>query len=145
MAFTTEQRRDSRETARQTKPIPKVSRSWAAKRKKCANSLRDFCLIFLPEKFFLPFSPDHLRVIEKLERVAREGGTFALAMPRGSGKTELVKATALWSILYGYRKFVVIIGAKALHAQRIIGDMKKSLSNSDEIYAAFPEAVHHVR
>src|SRR5690242_6606896 len=99
MAFTVEQRRESREVNRRAKKIPKVSRAWLAKRKKCADSLRQFCLTFLPEKFFLPFSSDHLKAIAKLERVAREGGTFALAMPRGSGKTELVKATALWSIL----------------------------------------------
>jgi len=32
---------------------------------------------------------DHLRVIAKVERVVRERETLAVAMPRGSGKTNL--------------------------------------------------------
>lgn len=140
-----EKQRETRSGNRRVGPIPKPSRAWATKRRRCAGSLGDFCLTFLPAKFFLPFSGDHLKVIAKLERVARDGGTFALAMPRGSGKTELCKATALWSILYGYRSFVVLVGATAKLAGRMLEDVKSSLAHNDELYAAFPEATHCVR
>jgi hypothetical protein len=101
--------------------------------------------VFLVERFFLPFSPDHERVIAKLERVVRRGGTFAVAMARGSGKTELLKAAALWAILYGYRKFTVIIGPTATHAARVMDDLKTTLAHNDRLAAAFPEACHCVR
>jgi len=140
-----ERNRATREKARDVGEFPKVSAAWRAKRKTCAESLRDFCLTFLPAKFYLNFSPDHLRVIAKLERIVRDGGLLALAMPRGSGKSELVKAAALWALLYGYRKFVVIVGATAADANRMADDIKLSLAHNDFIHAAFPEATHCIR
>jgi len=53
----------------------------------------------------LPWSPDHLKVIAKIEAAVRHGGLFALAMPRGSGKTTLVIRAMLWALLYGFRRF----------------------------------------
>lgn len=126
-------------------PFPKVPAAWKRKRDACAASLKEFCLTFLPGRFTLPFCADHLRVIARLERIVRDGGLLTLAMPRGSGKTELVKAAALWAILYGYRRFVVVIGATATDAVRICEDLKANLSYNDELHAAFPEATHCVR
>jgi hypothetical protein len=143
--FTTEQKREHRKAARDVGEFPKVTRAWRERRKRCAGSLLDFCTTFLRPKFYLAFSADHLRVISKLEEIVLHGGLLAVAMPRGSGKTELVKAAALWAILYGYRKFVVIVGATAGEAVRIMADLKATLAHSDELYAAFPEATHCVR
>ncbi|MFO7858794.1 MAG: LAGLIDADG family homing endonuclease, partial [Ectothiorhodospiraceae bacterium] len=50
------------------------------------SSFRKFCETYFPEVFYLPWSDDHLRVIDKIERAVRTGGLFAMAMPRGSGK-----------------------------------------------------------
>lgn len=139
------QKRAARESAREIGLPPKPAADALARRERCRDSLREFCLTFLPAKFFLAFSPDHLRVIARLETIVREGGLFALAMPRGNGKTELVKAAALWAILYGYRRFVAIIGATAADAVRIAADLKSTLEHNDELDAAFPEATFPVR
>lgn len=140
-----ERKRAARATAREVPPFPKISTAWRAKRKACADSLLEFCRTFLKPKFFLAFSPDHFRVIAKLERIVRGGGLVSVAMPRGSGKSELAKAAALWAILYGYRKFVVIVGATTSDAVRVAEDLKATLAHSDDLYAAFPEAAHCVR
>ncbi|MFO0806047.1 MAG: terminase gpA endonuclease subunit [Gemmataceae bacterium] len=137
-----DQRRAARAAARTVSAPPKPTPAARAKRKRCAESLREFCRVFLAAKFFLAFSDDHLRVIARLEHVVRHGGTFSLAMPRGSGKTELVKAAALWAILYGYRRYVVLIGATAGDATRIMADLKATLEGNADIAAAFPEATH---
>lgn len=50
------------------------------------HSFRTFCENYFSEVFYLDWSPDHLRVMDKIERAVRYGGLFALAMPRGSGK-----------------------------------------------------------
>ena len=42
---------------------------------------------YFPAAFPLPFCPDHVRAIGKLEQAFQRGGLFALAMPRASGKT----------------------------------------------------------
>jgi hypothetical protein len=49
-------------------------------------SFRGFCETYFAEVFYLSWSDDHLRVIEKIEKAVRTGGLFAMAMPRGSGK-----------------------------------------------------------
>jgi len=49
-------------------------------------SFRVFCETYFPDVFYFAWSPDHLRVVEKIERAVRTGGLFAMAMPRGSGK-----------------------------------------------------------
>ncbi|HBT77228.1 MAG TPA: hypothetical protein DEB39_09970, partial [Planctomycetaceae bacterium] len=57
--------------------------------KRKAESLRSFkafCENYFKDVFYLKWSEDHLRVIEKIERSVRHGGLFAMAMPRGSGK-----------------------------------------------------------
>ncbi|VTT97954.1 Uncharacterized protein OS=Isosphaera pallida (strain ATCC 43644 / DSM 9630 / IS1B) GN=Isop_2452 PE=4 SV=1: Terminase_GpA [Gemmataceae bacterium] len=138
-------RRETRAAAREVSDIPPVAPEWQVKRQRCRESLHEFCLTFLPAKFFLTFSEDHIRILGKLERIARHGGTLAIAMPRGSGKSEMVKAAALWSILYGLRRFVVVIGATAGDAVRVMDDLKSQLAHNDALNAAFPEATHCVR
>ncbi len=66
-------------------------------------SFRGFCETYFAEVFYLQWSDDHLRVIEKIEKAVRTGGLFAMAMPRGSGKalaldTPLVTASG-WTTM----------------------------------------------
>lgn len=139
------QRAAARAEKRELGAVPKPTPAWKKKRAACADSLLEFCRVFLPQKFFMGFSRDHLRVIAKFERTARHGGLFAIAMPRGSGKTELSKAAALWAILYGYRRLVAVIGATNRDSVRIMRDLKSTLLHNDAINAAFPEATYAVR
>ena len=88
-------------------PLCKNQKRW----KSCQFNLSLFCETYLAARFFLSWSADQLKVIAKLERAILEGGMFALAMPRGSGKTTLTEAGAVWALLYGHRRFVVLIGA----------------------------------
>lgn len=52
----------------------------------CERNFQLFCESYFPETFALSWSPDHLKVIEKIEKAVLSGGLFAMAMPRGSGK-----------------------------------------------------------
>ena len=73
--------------------IPPVKKP--KRREKAIESFRFFCDTYLPEIFYLPWSKDLLRVIEKIRRVVVDHETLAVAMPRGSGKTMLCLAAAL--------------------------------------------------
>lgn len=53
------------------------------------RSFRAFCENYFPGRFTLTFSKDHLTAIARIEQTVLEGGLFALAMPRNSGKTTL--------------------------------------------------------
>ena len=68
-------------------PLPGIAD--LKRRKKCGKSLLKFCEIYFPDIFYLGWSPDHHEVIKRLEMAILTGGLFALAMPRGTGKTTL--------------------------------------------------------
>ena len=57
------------------------------RKQEAATDFRRFCEAYFPETFYLPWSPDHIKVIAKIEQAVLEGGLFAMAMSRGSGKT----------------------------------------------------------
>ena len=41
-------------------------------------SFRFFCETYFPEVFYFAWSPDHLRVIDKIQKAVRTGGLFAV-------------------------------------------------------------------
>lgn len=115
-----------------------------ARRAAAEQSLLAFTQYF-PESFYLSFSPDHLRVIAKIEEAARHGGLFALAMPRGSGKTTLCITGAMWAILYGYHDFVLLVGASEPAATDMLDSIRMQLETNDLLLADFPEVCYPIR
>lgn len=116
------------------------------KRKSAARkSFRVFCETYLPATFSKPWGPDHLVVIDRLERAVRLGGLFAVAMPRGSGKTSLTEAAALWAVLFGFRRFVVLIGATERHAESLLASIAMELETNELLLADFPAICFPIR
>jgi hypothetical protein len=109
------------------------------RRDSCEKDFKLFCLTYKPIEFALPFSHDHLDVIEKLERVILESELYSIAMPRGSGKTTLAETAVLWASLYGHTKYVVFIGADAGAAQQSLDSIKTDLETNDMLREDFPE------
>src|SRR5262245_31220744 len=95
-----------------------------ASKEACARDFRRFCEVYFPVAFHLAWSADHLRAIAKIEQVVLEGGLFALAMPRGSGKTALSVRAAIWALLYGHRRFVCLIGSTERLAEKMMEAVK---------------------
>lgn len=116
-----------------------------ARKKAAEASFRAFCETYLPEKFGLGWSEDHLLAIGRIEDAVLRGGLFALAMPRGSGKTTLTETAVLWAILFGHRQFVVLIGADKEHAVAMLDNVKVEMETNDLLMADFPEVCHAVR
>src|SRR5690349_10730593 len=67
-----------------------------ARREACEKDFRLFCETYFPSACRLKWSKDHLEVIARMEEVILRGGLFALAMPRGSGKSTLSTRACLW-------------------------------------------------
>jgi len=109
-----------------------------------AASFKEFCDTYFPATFCLPWSDDHLRVIAKIEAAVLGGELFAVAMPRGSGKTSLVEIAALWALLFGYRDFVAIIGADEEHARTMLESIKVECETNDLLADDFPEAIYPI-
>ena len=124
-------------------PLPPVADP--ARRKACERDLRRFALTYFAPRFPLPFIPDHDTVIAALQAVTIDGGQAAYAMPRGSGKTTLVEVAIVFALGYGYRAFVVPIGATAAHADGIVAAVKAEVEANPLLLADFPEMCHPVR
>jgi hypothetical protein len=116
-----------------------------ARRAAAAESLQFFAKTYLGQIFYLPWSADHERVIAKMERCARDGGLFAVAMPRGSGKTSIAIAAVLWALLFNLRSFCVLLAATDAKAEQLLNVIKSHLLKNDLLAEDFPEVCHAVR
>jgi len=111
----------------------------------CRRDFRMFCETYFPETFNLAWSPDHLKVIARIETAVLEGGLFALAMPRATGKTQISETAAIWSMLYGHREFVTLIGATETAALEILESIKTEFEVNDHLAEDFPEVIHPIK
>lgn len=122
-------------------PRRKHPRVWA----KCRFNLRLFCETYQRGTYYLPWSDDQLRVIARLEFAALHGGRFALAMPRGSGKTSLCESAGLWSVLYGHCSFGLLIGATGIHGAEMMASLMMALETNERIGEDFAPEVYAIR
>ena len=116
-----------------------------ARRDACERNFRLFAESYFPMTFTLKWSPDHLKVIAKIETAVLDGGLFAMAMPRGSGKTSLCETAAVWAMLFGHREFVMIIGSDRDHAKQMLDSIKAEIEHNDLLHEDFPEVCEPVR
>ena len=123
--------------------IPKPKKP--KRRKNCERSLQLFCETYLSDWFHLAWSEVHLSALKRLETAVLEGGQYCFAMPRGSGKTTLCIAAALWAVLYGHRLFVVMIGATESAGDELAASWKAEIEGNDLLAEDFPEACIPVR
>ncbi|MBI5865600.1 MAG: phage terminase large subunit family protein [Planctomycetes bacterium] len=74
-----------------------------------------------------------------------QGGLFAMAMPRGSGKTSLCEIACLWALVYGHREFVALSGSDEEHAANMLDSIKVELEANDQLLDDFPEVCFPIR
>lgn len=118
------------------------------RRERCRDSL----LLFLKEYCtgvggFLntPPAPRMVPIIESMQEVVRHGGRREIMMARAHGKSSFVKGACLWALLYGHRRFLVAVAARAADAAAMIADIWNLIETGENIAADFPEACVPVR
>ncbi|MBI3866808.1 MAG: phage terminase large subunit family protein [Planctomycetia bacterium] len=114
------------------------------RRERASTDFRFFCEAYFPLTFHLSWSDDHLKVIAKIEQAVLRGGLFAMAMPRGSGKTTLAECACLWAILNGHHNFVALIGSDEGHATDMLESIKMELDGNGFLLDDYPEVVHPI-
>ncbi len=117
----------------------------AERKEKASSDFRFFCEQYFPLTFHLPWSPDHLKVIAKIVQAVLRGGLFAMAMPRGSGKSTICECACIWAVLYGHREFVCLIGSDEGHAMDMLDSIKMELDGNDLLLEDFPEVVYAIQ
>lgn len=111
----------------------------------CENNFKLFCESYFKDTFTLAWSDDHLKMINKIEKSILQGGLFALAMSRGSGKTTLAECACLWAMLYGHREFIVLVGQTEDAACQMLDTLKTELDVNDVLLEDFPAATYPIQ
>jgi hypothetical protein len=115
-------------------PIADVRR-----RGRCRRSLRLFCETYNREAFSIAWSNAHLDIIARIEEAVTHGALFAFAMPRGSGKTTIVRMAALWALSYALCRYVFVIGANQERANDTLESLRMAIRFLPRYAADFPE------
>jgi hypothetical protein len=123
-----QKRREATRAGQDIGAIPAVV-NWE-RRLACRLDLPLFIRTYLAWSFPKPFSADHLTALGKAKQAVLYGGLFAQAAPRGDGKSERTKATALWASLYGHRKFTLMIGATSGASMELLDGVRFYLESS---------------
>lgn len=127
---------------REIGPLPPVAD--IDRRESCRFNFRLFCETYCKASFPLDWSQDHRKAITKIEHATLRGGLFALAMPRGNGKSTLCEAAVLWAVLYGHAGYVFLIHASDKKAVDSLEGLKTELESNDLLAADFPEVCYPI-
>ena len=130
-------------TGQEIGTIPAVKKP--TRKRKALASFKTFCETYFSEVFYLKWSEDHLRVIEKIERAVLEGTLCAIAMPRGSGKSSLCQVAVVWAALKGATPFVCLIAASAERGKDLLENIKTWLETNELLQADFPEVCYPIQ
>ena len=123
-------------------PTVHPSEESLKRRAELEPTLAPWLKYYLPEAFCFAWGSVHLECCSTLQQCIDHGGSFALAMPRGSGKSAIGKGSCIYAPLLGKRSYVVPIGANDMLANDYLDYIKGQLDGSNERLAEdYPECV----
>lgn len=96
----------------------------------CRNSLDFLAGLALPEVFKYYFPPVYITVWDWLKTYVhkpRDFSQLALGLPRGFGKTMVVKLFMLYCILFTSKKFILVLCETTAKAKHIVADVSDML------------------
>ena len=115
------------------------------RRIKAAESFKLFCETYGSESFKLAWSPAHLECIDKIEQSTLNHGSFALALPRGSGKSTLCHWAMIWSLLNGHVEYALYVAADKGASSARLGNIKTTLRFNELLAEDYPEVIQPIK
>lgn len=111
------------------------------RREFAKKSLVNFIDTYLMDSLFdSPPSPNMEKAIDEMFRCLSDSRPYNIELPRGCGKTTVSEAMLLYLLVYGLRKFCVIVSANQRQAQTILKDIYRVISERDTPFAQdFPD------
>lgn len=116
-----------------------------ARRERGRLSLKSFELEYFPARYPRPFAEPHDIASDRMQRCTDHGGKFACGMPRGAGKTTKAEVAVIRAVLYGFRRFVMLVCATGPLATRRLKQILKELETNPRLYEDFPEVCFFIR
>jgi hypothetical protein len=112
----------------------------------CKYDLALYAQSYYPHSAGLsPFSPGHLRALERMQRAILVGGYFLQIVFRGWAKSTLTEIATAWGVSYGHLRFPVPIAADAGLAKTMLDSIKSEFETNDLLLEDFPEICWPVR
>lgn len=99
---------------------------------RCKTDLNFFAAVLIPEVYAFPFPPIFLAVWQMLTDNAHKVSgqdRLALGLPRGFGKTILLKLYAAYLVLYTNRRFILVICNTQPLASNFLADVSDMLDS----------------
>lgn len=91
-----------------------------------------FAGVVLPEDCTLQFPGFYLWIWAQLTGVltkVRDFSKYAIGLPRGHGKTQVIKLLIIYAILFTNKKYILIVGSTAKKANAILSDVADMLDS----------------
>lgn len=125
------------ETGRDIGTLPAVVS--CQRRHEARHSLRRHLEIYHPQTYNRPWAKYHYAMFERIEAAIFEGGWFALAMPRGGGKTAICEGAVEWTLLHGHKRWPILIGPTEDKALESLKNLKSEITFNPLLLEDFPD------
>jgi predicted phage terminase large subunit-like protein len=116
------------------------------RKKRAATDFGYFCAIYFPHYVTSAASGFHTWLYDRLPGLIHNpsksaGAREAIAAPRGNAKTTHGQMFILWCIVYGYKRFPVVMSDASDQAAAILEGIKVELEVNPRLAQDFPDAV----
>lgn len=121
----------------------RVAHEARASSRSTANSLRAFCLRYLPHHFTTGFGEHHDDLFQVIDAPRpRTGKRVARIEPRKFGKTTIISlAMPLQMLAFKKKKFILLVGESSGNADANLATLVHELENNDALLHDFPHLV----
>lgn len=116
------------------------------RKKRAATDFGHFCATYFPHYVTSAASGFHTWLYDRLPGLIHNPGKLAgareaIAAPRGNAKTTHGQMFILWCIVYGYKRFPVVMSDASDQAAAILEGIKVELEVNPRLAQDFPDAV----
>jgi hypothetical protein len=115
------------------------------RRTAASTSIIAYARAYHTSSIFTDLAQYHFTLVERCELVLREGGTFAVAVPRGGGKTTWCEIAVEWALLNGHKRWPMLINATEELSLRSFNSIKQSLKLNRVLAGDYPESIYPVQ
>ncbi len=120
-------------------PLPEIRDP--RRRESCRRDLKKFALTYMKAACYRGLSPYQIEMCDAFQSVILNGGKRCRAVRRGGLKSTLARVATAWAVLYGHRKFPVLVGATDDKSNEHRDNLFKTLESSRELRDDFPELI----
>ncbi len=120
-------------------PLPPIKDP--KRRQSCKYDLRKYALTYFEASCFMGLASYQDEMIQAFQDVILSGGKKCRAVRRGGLKSTLARIATSWAVVYGHRKFPVLVGATDDKSNEHRDNLFQMLATSRNLKEDFPELI----